>query len=139
MAIFYDLILPLYTFYLTTIFHHYLHYHCFYIISFIRFSAYITHFYRVYSTKFSGFFISFFISLYSLNTLVTEINSSWPIYESIKALEIRTSSVFKIYLFLIPAVIAQIFIPFAEFRIPKGTQTNEENAEIQTNQQLLST
>ena len=34
--------------------------------------------------------------------------------------------------FLIPSVIAQIFIPTAELVIPTGTQTNEANAEIET-------
>ena len=38
---------------------------------------------------------------------------------------------FDLY-FLIPAVIAQIFIPTAELLIPTGTQTNEANAEIET-------
>ena len=32
---------------------------------------------------------------------------------------------------LIPAVVAQIFIPTAELVIPTGTQTNEANAEIE--------
>ena len=34
--------------------------------------------------------------------------------------------------FLIPAMIAQMFIPTAELVIPTGTQTNEANAEIET-------
>ena len=34
--------------------------------------------------------------------------------------------------FLIPAVIAQVFIPTAEHVIPAGTQTNKPNAEIET-------
>ena len=34
--------------------------------------------------------------------------------------------------FLIPSVIAQIFIPAAEPVMSTGTQTNEESAEIQT-------
>ena len=69
----------------------------------------------------------------------------------IKALEIRTSIAFSLSFpnstilscflffffiidlyFLIPAVIAQIFIPTAELAIPTGTQTNEANPEIQT-------
>ena len=53
-------------------------------------------FYIIYSTKVSGFFISVFISFHSLNTLFTETNSSWLIYESIKVLEITTSIVFNI-------------------------------------------
>ena len=36
------------------------------------------------------------------------------------------------FYFLIPAVIAQIFIPTAELVIPTGTQNNEANAEIET-------
>ena len=38
------------------------------------------------------------------------------------------------FYFLIPAVIAQIFIPAAELAIPTGTQTNEANAETETQQ-----
>ena len=105
-------------------------FHCFYIIC---------------STEVSGFFISSFISLYSLNILFTETSSSWLIYESIKVLEIRTSMVFSLsfpnsttlsyyffffytidLFFLIPAVIKQIFIPTA------GTQTSEANLETET-------
>ena len=33
--------------------------------------------------------------------------------------------------FLVPAVIAQIFIPTVELVIPTGAQTNEVNAEIE--------
>ena len=72
-------------------------------------------------------------------------------FESIKALETRTSIVFnlsfpnntissyffffffKIYLyFLIPAVIAQIFIPTEEFVTPTRIQPNKANTEIET-------
>ena len=71
----------------------------------------------------------------------------------IKALEIRTSIVFNLVFpndtilscflffffiidlyFLIPAVIAKIFIPTAELVIPTGTQTNEANEEMKYNQ-----
>ena len=71
-------------------------------------------------------------------------------YESIKVFEIRTSISFKtsfpnntilsyfffffiidLY-FLIPAVIAQSLIPTAKLVIPTGAQTNEANAEIET-------
>ena len=38
---------------------------------------------------------------------------------------------FLIELSLIPAVIAQIFVPTAELLIPTGTQTNEASAEIE--------
>ena len=34
--------------------------------------------------------------------------------------------------FLIPSMIAEIFIPTAEFVIPIGTQTNEANEKIKT-------
>ena len=79
-----------------------------------------------------------------LLTLFTETYSSQLIYELIKALEVRTSIVFNLsvlnmlillfvhswLIFLIPAMIAQIFIPTAELVIPTGTQTNKPNAEI---------
>ena len=135
---FYDLIL-LYVFRLTTIFRQYLLYlicDCFYVVSFIRFSACINPIYIVCYTE-------LFILSYSLNTLFTERNSSWLIYELIKVLEIRISIVFNVSFpnnnilsciffflliidlnFLIPAVIAQIFIPTAKRLIPTGTQTN---------------
>ena len=70
--------------------------------------------------------------------------------ESIKTLEIRTLIVFNVYFpnniilscfffffliidlyLLIPAVIAQTFIPNVDLRIPTGTQTNEANGEIE--------
>ena len=41
--------------------------------------------------------------------------------------------------FLIPAVTAQIFVPTAELVIPTGTQTNEANAEIETQQIIVET
>ena len=115
----------------------------------IVFTADVIHFHYfdiMFSTEVSGFFISSFILLYSLNALFIETNSSWLIYESIKDFEIRASIVcnflfssntilpwfffiIELYL-LIPAVIARIFVPAAEFVIPSGTQTNEANAEI---------
>ena len=60
------------------------------IVSTPFFSAYMNHMYKVYSTELSGFLVSSFISIYFLNTLFTEINLPWLIYESIKALEIKT-------------------------------------------------
>ena len=88
-----------------------------------------------------GFFISSFISLYSLQTLFTETNSSRLIYVSIKDLGIKTSIVSDFvfarntvlsYVFffllkidlslLIPAVIAQIVTPTAELAIPTEIQ-----------------
>ena len=101
------------------------------------------HFYILHSTEVSGYFITSFISFYSLNTLFTETNSSWLIYESIKALEIRTSKLFKlsfpnnaiwscfffflfiIYLYLLTsAVIARICIPTVELVIPAYRNPN---------------
>ena len=106
-------------------------------------------FYIKYSLKVSGFFNSFFISLYPLKALFTETNSSWLIYESIKALKFKTSIVFNLNFlddtilscffffffmiglyFLSPAVIAQIFIATSEIITPTGAATNEANAEI---------
>ena len=37
----------------------------------------------------------------------------------------------------IPAVIAQFFIPAAELVIPTGTQTNEADAEIETQPEIV--
>ena len=71
-------------------------------------------------------------------------------YESIKALETRTSIALNLSFrnntillcfffffiidlyFLTPAVIAQIFIPNAEITLPTGGQTNEANPKIET-------
>ena len=103
----------------------------------------------VYSTEVSEFFISFFIWLYSLETF-TKANSSQLISELIKALEIRTSIVFNvsfpsstilscfffffIIYFLIPTMIALIFISTSELARPTRTQTNKANAEMEHNQ-----
>ena len=67
------------------------------------------------------------------------------IYESIKALEIKTSMVlnlvfakytilscFSWLILLIPSVIAQIFNPTAELPIPTGIPTKEAKAEMET-------
>ena len=117
------------------------------LIVFVQFLSYIfllisTIFVRYIPQKFQDFLIFSFISLYSLNTLFTETNLSWLIYELIKALEIRTFIVFNLsfpiktilscffFFFiidsyvLIHAVIAQSFIPTADLTIPTGTQTN---------------
>ena len=91
------------------------------------------------------------MSLYSLNTLFTETNSPWLIYESIKNLEIKTSIIFNLAVpsntilscflffffiidlyFLIPKVIAQIFNGTAELVMQTETQINEGNEEIET-------
>ena len=96
--------------------------------------------------------------MYSLNIIFIERNSSSLIYESIKALEFRTSIVFKLAVpyntilscfflfffiidlnFLIPAVIVQIFIPTAELVIPTGTETNKANTEIETQPVIVET
>ena len=101
----------------------------------------------------SRIFFLFFISLYSLNTLFTETNSSWLICEFIKDTEIRTSIVFNLSFsnntflfcffffffiidlyFLITAMIAQMFIPTTELVKPIGAQTYEANADIERNQ-----
>ena len=97
-------------------------------------------FYTMYTTAFSGFLISSFISLYSLNRLFTEINFSCLIYELIKASEIKTLivcnlvfanntilSCFSLLLminvcFIIPAVNAQIFNPAEKLSISAGNQ-----------------
>ena len=103
----------------------------------IRFNC----FYIVYCIAFLGFLISFFVSLYSLSTLFTEISSSWLIYESIKAWKVKTSIVFNfafannsilLYFFLfflndlyfwVLAVNAQIFNYIAEPTIPTERPT----------------
>ena len=81
-------------FYLTTILYHYLLlllFHFFHKL-FCLFPQYL---YSVFHRSLRNF-ISFFISLYSLNGLFTEINSSRLIYESIKDLEIINSIVFNL-------------------------------------------
>ena len=98
------------------------------------------------------------ILLHSLDTLFTETNSSWLIYELIKDLEIRTSIVFNLsfpnntilscffffsYIielyFLILAVIAQPLISTAEIMIPTWKQANEANIEIETQSVTVET
>ena len=138
VLIFYDLILLPYTFHLTTINHHYLLlflYHFFY--TFL--CLYQPFSYSVFHWSFR-FFISFFILLYSLNTLLTETNSSRQIYEPIKAWQTRNSIVFNwsfsnntivscfflffyiVYVnFSILSVIALMFIFTAEIVISIGT------------------
>ena len=93
----------------------------------------------------SGFFISFFISLYYLNTF-TEANFSWLIYESIKALEIKTlivsnlafpsntilSCSFLFFLIIyIDFLIAQVLNPTTQHVITIEMSSNEASAEIQ--------
>ena len=52
--------------------------------------------YTIYIYIYNYICISSFISLYFLSTLFTETNSLWLIYDSIIALEIRTSIVFNL-------------------------------------------
>ena len=130
------MIYPFYVVNSTTVLHHYL---LFFLNHFTRFSAYINHIFIVYSTEVLGFFISSFVSLYSLNTIVTKINLWCLLYESIKALEIKTSNVFNLAFanntiwswfflffltidlyFLIAAVSVHIFNPTAECAVPIG-------------------
>ena len=91
--------------------------------------------------------ISSFSSSNSFGLLFIKKNSLWLIFESIKALEIKTSAVFNLdfasdnilscfvfffliidLYFLIPAVITQIFNPIAELVIPIGIPTKETKA-----------
>ena len=85
---FYELIPLLYVFHLTTIFHHcLLLLLCHFVHTF--FWLYRPFLYSIFLRSFRCF-ILFSISLYSLNTLFTEMDLSWLIYESIKNLEIKT-------------------------------------------------
>ena len=86
-------------------------YYCFYTISFIRFSAFINHIYAVYCTEVSGFFIFTFMSLYSLNALLTETNLSWLIYESIKSLE-NKSLIVSNFVFTSNTILSYLFFFF---------------------------
>ena len=113
---------------------------CFYTILSYVFLLISTIFIQYIPQKFQDFFISSFISLYLLNTLVAETNLSWLIYELIKTLDIRTLIVFNfvftnstillclLFFFLdnrlILAVIVQIFIPTAELVIQIGMPTH---------------
>ena len=81
--------------------------------------------------------IAAFLPLYSYNILLTKLNSSWLIFELIKALEIKTPMLFNLVFasnttvcalfssfliielnFLTSAVIAQTFNPTVEREIP---------------------
>ena len=82
------------------------------------------------------------------NTLFTETNPSWSIYESIKSLEIKLfnllfannttlSCILFFFLiidlyFLIPDLFAQIFNPVAELAISIEIPTKEAKAEMKT-------
>ena len=98
--------------------------------------------------------ISSFLSSYSFNTLFTKENSSWLIYESIKALKIKTSmlcnlvfannAILSIFFFfflifdltyLIPAVIAKKKKnPIAELVTPIWIPSKEAKVEIKLHQ-----
>ena len=95
------------------------------------------------------YFLFHFIIFSSLNASLTETNSLWLIYESTKAIEIRTSivsnlafpssTILSCFFFLItglytliPAVIEHIFSPTPKFVIAAGTESNKVNAEIET-------
>ena len=99
------------------------------------------------------FFIPSFISSYFLNTLFTKKNLSRLIYELINALEIKSYMLFNLVFanntilscfffffliinsyFLIPVVIAQIFILTAVLVIPKGIPAKKAKTEIETHQ-----
>ena len=100
--------------------------------------------------------LSIIVSMPFVSCFSAYINPSWLIYESIKNLsrkiKIRNSLLSNLFFpnstilpclififlkihsdFLIPPVIAQIFIHTAELIIPSGTQTNQAYAEIWTN------
>ena len=86
------------------------------------------------------FLIASFISSYFFNTY-TKTYSSWLRYESIKALEIKTSMVFNLsspnntiidYTFFISAALSQFFILTAELAITIGIPTKETKRKIET-------
>ena len=100
------------------------------------------------------------MSSYCFSTLFTETNSSLLIFEFIRALEIKTSTLFNLvfvnsansfansffflisytftyYLyFLVPAFIMEIFVFVAELAIPTGISTKESKAEIEKHPEL---
>ena len=110
-----------------------------------------------------GFLIASFMSLDSLKTLFTAVNSSWITSELINILEINTSIVFNLvfanntissfffliidlyfllidlYFFLITAVITEIFNYAAELTIPIRIPTNEAKAENKTHRVTAET
>ena len=108
------------------------------------------YFHIVYSTALSGFLISSFISLHSLNALFTKTNSSWLIYKSIKVLEIKTLIVFNLvfanktilscffFFFLMIDLLFNFCSDCTNFKFyyrnrnTYRTPTNEANAEIET-------
>ena len=86
----------------------------------------------MYFTAFSEFLIVFFILLYSLSTLFTEISSSWLLYEFLKDLWIKTLIIFNFFkvffrddwlILLIPAVSSQIYNPNPTAKLVMSTKT----------------
>ena len=95
--------------------------------------------------------ISSFILSYPFDTLFIKTNSSWLIFESIKALGIKTFMIFNLtfastaissraffiffwlltYKFLIPAVIAQTFSAIAELAVLTRIPSKDAKAEIE--------
>ena len=101
------------------------------------------------------FLVSSFISSYSFSTLFVKTHSSWQIFESNKALEIKTFLLFKLdfvnstilscfffffliihLYFLIPAVITQISDPIAKPKIPTELPIKEAKAETHSVKQV---
>ena len=93
--------------------------------------------------------ISSLILRHSFSTLIIQRHSSWIIFESIKAIEIKTSTLFNLdfanntilscffhffliidLYFVIPEAAAQIFNPIAELVIPIRIQIKEPKPEI---------
>ena len=91
------------------------------------------------------------ILFYSFRTIFTETSSSGLIFESIKALEIKMSTVSNLVFasntilscfffffvtidlyFLIPAIIMKVVIVAVEPEIPTGLPTKEEKLEMET-------
>ena len=104
------------------------------------------------------FLISSFISSHSFKTLFIKTNLSRLIFESIKAVGIKTSMLFYLdfannttlsyfflffliidLYFLIPKVITQIFTPTEEFVTPIGIPTKEAQTEMEMNPVTVET
>ena len=102
--------------------------------------------------------ISFYISSYSFSTLFTKTDLPWLIFESIRALEIKTSRLFNLefanntilsrfffffliidFYFLIHAAIAQIFDPIEKLVIPIRIPIKEAKVEIEIHSVIVET
>ena len=68
-------------------------------------------FYNVYYTVFSGFWMSSFISLYSLNTLFIETNSSWLAYKLVRASKMKNLTVLNL-IFAVNTILSCFFLFF---------------------------